>query len=239
MTSYDIIEDSPLRISIIDKIRSYLRLSLLEFMIPNYFIIIQKFPLNSSGKIDRNQLPDPTTYQRSFISETLQTSTEQSVALIWKKLLDIDEKQEIDRNDHFFLLGGHSLLAIRLQSQIRKELGLEIALNIIFDNPILKDLSKKISLMSKSSSSFLLKPISSSISRLPLSFAQQRLWFLDKLFENKSVYHIPTIYKLKGDLKLDILQKSIERIIFRHDSLRTVFKEIEGNFFFKIIYSLN
>lgn len=229
LTSYDIIEESQ-KIEYIEEMRNYLKLRVSEYMTPNYFVFLDAFPLNSSGKIDRNLLPEPTRLNLNRASDPLQTPNERSIAIIWRKLLDFQVDDYIDRNDNFFLLGGHSILAIRLQSQLRKELNLEIPLDIIFDNPILKDLSSKVDQIS-SQYSHKLKPSliarTSSTTPLPLSFAQQRLWFLDKLLENKSVYHITTMSKLTG-VNIDLYEKAISTIIVRHASLRTVFRDNEG-----------
>ncbi|MCW9096009.1 MAG: condensation domain-containing protein, partial [Ignavibacteriaceae bacterium] len=148
----------------------------------------------------------------------------QTLAAIWSELLDIEP---VGRNDHFFELGGHSLLAVQLISRLRTRLGREVALGQLFARPVLKEFAAGIA---DTAASELPAIIAADRSQeLPLSFAQQRLWFLAQLEDSASAaYHIAGGVKLTGDLDRPALRRALDRIVARHEALRTSFASQDG-----------
>ncbi len=210
-------------------LREHLRQSLPEYMVPSAFVVLEEFPLTPNGKIDRRALPDPLTHridlQRAY--QPPRTPTEETLANIFAEILNIEQ---VGANDHFFELGGHSLLATQLISRIRDALGVELPLKILFEHPVVEELAKAIDRLNTQPSAEELPPITR-VERtppLPLSFAQQRLWFLYQLQPNDASYNIPAAFKVKGPLKIDLLQKVFDEIARRHETLRTLFKTVEG-----------
>ncbi|MBT6225659.1 MAG: amino acid adenylation domain-containing protein, partial [Candidatus Scalindua sp.] len=210
------------------EIREYLKTKLPDYMIPAFFIIIDRMPLTSNGKIDRNKL---LLQERSLIhSETEyiapDTSTEEMLALIWSEVMDVEV---IGSNSDFFDIGGHSLLATQVVSRIRKCFSVDFSVRRLFELPVLSDMSKEIDAKHREST-LKLSPITAvgRKGKLPLSFAQERLWFLDKLIPDSPFYTIPLAIRINGSLKIDVLEKCFNEIIRRHEALRTTFPTING-----------
>ena len=149
---------------------------------------------------------------------------ESKLAELWQDVLEVEQ---VGVHDDFFELGGHSLLAVRLVSAIRKEFVVEIPIGDIFDHPTVAQLAEKIN----RADSTLLPPIGTAVSRperIPLSFSQERLWFIDRL-EGSVQYHVSTVLRLNGKLDIDALRYSLQTIVNRHEVLRTVIFEHEGD----------
>ncbi|MEO7768714.1 MAG: amino acid adenylation domain-containing protein, partial [Ferruginibacter sp.] len=161
-----------------EAIIAYLHEKLPEYMVPGLWVSLKSIPLTSNGKVDRKALPDPVSTDlatNEFVAP--RTETEKKLAAVWKELLDIDE---LGIHDDFFDLGGHSLLAIRLISAIRKQLKVELAINDVFDYPTIALLSAHMQMQSGTS----VLPaigIQTRPQHIPLSFSQERLWFIDQL----------------------------------------------------------
>ena len=207
-----------------DKIRAYLQGRLPEYMHPSLLIPLASLPLTSNGKIDKRALPDPLGYlvhAESYIAP--RTSMESSLARIWSAMLGVDQ---VGISDNFFALGGHSLLVTRLVSAIRKELGLEVSVKDIFIYPTIGMLSAH---LEDGQLSALLPAISRHphTDRLPLSFAQERLWFIDRL-QGSIPYHMPWIFRVSGRLDIGALTAAFREIVHRHEILRTVIREESG-----------
>jgi amino acid adenylation domain-containing protein/non-ribosomal peptide synthase protein (TIGR01720 family) len=211
------------------QLRDYLREKLPEYMVPSAFVLLDAFPLTPNGKIDRKALPDPAQHrldlQREYVAP--KTPTEEILAQIFAEILKIPK---VGSNDHFFELGGHSLLATQLTSRIRDALGVDIPLKILFENPVVHDLGRAIDqlkLKQEGMEEPPIVPIDRS-GELPLSFAQQRLWFLHQLDPNDASYNIPAAFRVRGPLNVQRLQQVFDRIAQRHETLRTVFKTVDG-----------
>ena len=202
----------------------FLATKLPHYMIPSQWMQIEEIPLAKSGKVDRKSLPviESTTLLRQKYNEP-STSTEIAVAKIWSKLLAIDR---VGRYDSFFDLGGHSLLAIRVLAAIHKELDIEIGIDSIFSYPLLGDFAAFLDTQRKGAS---LPPITKQAreNHIPLSFSQERLWFIDQL-EGSTHYHMPSVLRLEGDLNPAVLQEAFAEIINRHEVLRTVYYQQKG-----------
>lgn len=207
------------------EIRNMLLKSLPDYMIPADLIAINKMPLTNNGKVDRNFL---SSREDLLVTAKLNyqapgTDTEQMLAKIWQKLLGIDR---ISVNDNFFELGGHSLLAMRVISSIRKELEFEIAIKDLFLYPTIAELAEHLEDKSKG---LILPPVVAEPRPefIPLSFSQERLWFIDRL-EGSLQYHMPAVLRLKGKLNREALAYALQNIVNRHEVLRSVIKEKDG-----------
>ena len=150
--------------------------------------------------------------------------TEQQLALLWQPLLGA---KIIARNNHFFNLGGHSLLATQLVFRIRQQLGANVALGQIFDYPTLGAMAEFIDTLDAQAVDVAIPPIDSH-QTVPLSHAQQRLWFLQQLAPDSGFYNVPAILRFEGDLCLITLQSAFDTLTARHRILTTRFSEIDG-----------
>ncbi|MEW6737872.1 MAG: AMP-binding protein, partial [Acidobacteriota bacterium] len=180
-------------------LRSFLKERLPEYMVPSFFQLLECLPLSPNGKIDRRALPAPNQLRNeleiTYVSP--QTPVEEQLANIWASLLGLDQ---VGSKDNFFELGGHSLLATQVISRIRDHFQIELPLRSLFETPTITDLAKSIEaiLLAKQNSSV---SVMRSIPRdipLPLSFAQQRLWFIDQLVPGNPFYNIPGAVRLFG-----------------------------------------
>ncbi|MBG6151653.1 amino acid adenylation domain-containing protein, partial [Aquimarina sp. EL_43] len=215
-----------------DRLQASLLQKLPGYMIPGLWVVLEKMPLTDNGKIDKKALPDPELIDiaaANYIEP--QKEMEIQLAAIWKELLEVER---VGIKDDFFSLGGHSLLATRLVSMIRKKLNIEIAIIDVFEYPILSDLSEYVDSQSRGRS-ILPEIVRRDNSRkIPLSFSQERLWFLDQL-QGSIEYHIPFTLRFTGDLDTSILENAIREVISRHEVLRSVIHPEEGVGYQKIV----
>ena len=210
------------------ELRSFIEAKLPDYMIPSAFVTSETLPLTPNGKIDRKALQALKSTSVN-LGDRLAPSTpiEKLLAGIWTEILGIEQ---IGINHNFFEIGGHSLIATRVISQIRQVLGVELPLRSLFENPTIARLAKQIEQAIKSDSGISttkIEPVSRS-QQLPLSHAQQRLWFLAQLEPDSPFYNIPAAVHLQGELNLEALQQSFDRIIARHETLRTNFPTQQG-----------
>ena len=208
-------------------LRTALRDRLPDYMVPSAFVALDALPLTPNGKLDRKALPAPGAHGHGTSSPP-QGEVEQALAGIWSQLLGI---RQIGRDDDFFELGGHSLLAIRLISQIRERLGAELPLATLFARPRLAALAEAISEAISEAGPGAPDAITpADRSRpLPLSPAQQRLWFISGVDAKASVaYHITGALRLRGALDGTALRAALDHVIARHEALRTRFVEADG-----------
>ncbi len=204
-----------------------------EYMIPRVWVPLTSMPLTENGKIDRKSLPSPETAVSSGGHyEAPSNELEECLIGIWQDLLARDN---IGIKDDFFELGGHSLLATRVVSLIRKELNIEVAIQDIFTHTNISDLGAYLSTQVQGTS---LPVISAQVrpEKVPLSFSQERLWFIDRL-QGSVEYHIPFAIKLMGDLDKEMMQSSLQEIVSRHATLRTIIVEEEGVGYQKLLPS--
>src|SRR6218665_2677181 len=186
-------------------------------------------PLNPNGKVERKALPAPERSRNEAsgaVSTPPRTPTEQTLATLWTEVLRVDR---VGREDNFFALGGHSLLATQLVSRIRGTLGVELPLKAMFDAPTLEALAARVDETHPSGGMRIpaLRPVER-IGATPLSFAQQRLWFLDQLDPGSASYNVPVVLRLEGELDIGALEKSFHALVRRHEALRTTFHQEEG-----------
>ena len=210
-------------------LRRFLKEKLPDYMVPSVFVTLEAFPLTLNGKVDRRALPapDPTRPEldESFVAP--RTPVEEVLAGIWGEVLGV---KRIGIYDNFFGLGGHSLLATQVISRACNTFHAELPLRSLFESPTIAALAGRIEAVCRTEQGLQvppLRPVSREES-LPLSFAQQRLWFLDQWSPGSSVYNIPAAFHLTGPLNRVALEQSLNEIIRRHEMLRTSFSSIAG-----------
>ena len=211
------------------ELRQFLKQRLPEYMVPSIFVTLDAMKLTSSGKVDRRALPAPdrlrSDLEGSFVSP--RTPVEEALAEIWADVLGL---KKIGIRDSFFELGGHSLRATQVISHLRRVFGIDLPLRRLFESPTVESLAEHVQ-AALGASSPASTPDLISITRdrnLPLSFAQQRLWFLDQWNPGTAAYNIPIILCMTGPLQLGVLERSLQEILRRHESLRTTFAEEQG-----------
>ena len=205
------------------EVKSRLKSQLPDYMIPSHFMVLERLPLTSNGKIDRKALPVPRP--ETVTEDKPATPTEALLAGLWAKIL---RRDTINRHDNFFDLGGHSLSATRLIARIRDNFQVELQVSAVFEHPRLNDLARAIETTIRTVS---LPPIRKRPDDAPtvLSFAQQRLWFLNELEDSDAgVYNMPAALKLSGELNVEALQRSLQWLVHRHDVLRSCFPTRAG-----------
>jgi len=206
-----------------DAIEDYLQERLPEYMVPRQWVELASLPLTGNGKVDRKGLPEPDRVGLSQGYAGPRNAIEEALVAIWQELLNVER---IGIHDNFFELGGHSLLAIRVISAVRKALSVEMTIGDMFDHPTIAALGER---WSDVSAGVGMPTMTAGVrpERMPLSYAQERLWFIDKL-EGSVQYHIPAVLRLKGKLDRDALKGALRAIVNRHEVLRTVIRERGG-----------
>ncbi|MBV9927466.1 MAG: amino acid adenylation domain-containing protein [Acidobacteria bacterium] len=213
------------------ELRAFLRRKLPEYMVPSAFIVLERLPLNANGKLDRAALPDAPAQAAASAAnaEAHRTPVEELLAGIWASVLGVER---VGADDNFFDLGGHSLLATKAVSRVREVLGADVQLRDLFDAPTAAGFAAAVEARLKQSAAGADEPPLARAARgegpLPLSFAQQRLWFLDQLEPGRPTYNVPAAVRLRGDLDLKALARSFAEMTRRHESLRTVFRDEGG-----------
>ncbi|MFD2169209.1 amino acid adenylation domain-containing protein [Tumebacillus lipolyticus] len=210
------------------EIRAFLKERLPDYMIPSAFVQLDELPLNPNGKVDRRRLPIPDDLQMGADAHYIapRTELEEKIASIWADVLRVPQ---ISMQDNFFDLGGHSLLATQVVSRLQSECGVEIQLRALFETSSAEELAIRVEQMKRSEGRAVATPITQ-IDRgkpVPLSFAQQRLWVVDRLLPDTAVYNMPFAVRLKGALQQAEMERSLSEIIRRHEILRTTFAEVD------------
>ncbi|HEX9935592.1 MAG TPA: condensation domain-containing protein, partial [Longimicrobium sp.] len=207
-------------------LREHVRRSLPEYMVPAAFVVLERLPLTPNGKLDRKALPAP---EHAFDADRYvapRTPVEEVLAGIWAEVLRLER---VGVEESFFELGGHSLLATRVVSRIREVFGVEVPLRALFEGPTVAGLAGRVEEMRRAGVP-LLPPVvpTGRTGALPLSFAQERLWIIDRLEPGSAVYNIPVAWRLGGALDEAALERSLGEIVRRHETLRTTFAEVDG-----------
>ncbi|MGE6593561.1 amino acid adenylation domain-containing protein [Bacillus mycoides] len=222
------IEVTPEKNISIREIRGFMESRMPYYMIPVQFFRVKKWPLTSNGKLDRTKL---MSLNDKFVLEEDDvdiTPIQQILINLWKEVLKIDE---IGIRDNFFELGGHSLLGTQIISKINKTFNLSLSLHSFFRYPTIHGVSEEIARSRNKNQDFrysLIERVENKPDKLPLSSAQQRLWFMNTLVPNKYIFNIPIFYELKGKVDILSLEKAIQFVINRHEVLRTNFYAVKG-----------
>ncbi|ARU63054.1 hypothetical protein CBW65_20300 [Tumebacillus avium] len=202
------------------ELRQFLEQRLPAAMVPSAYVALDRLPLTSNGKVDRKDLPKPDKMTQTTAYIAPRTATEQLLADIWRDVLQLER---VGLHDHFFEAGGHSLLAMQVIARIRQVCQAELPLRTVFECPTLEQLAGRIDEAHSREQTVNELPLPKAPRdvSLPLSFSQQRLWFIDQLEPNSSVYNIPISVRLNGRFDAEILKRSFAELLRRHESLRT------------------
>ena len=212
-----------------EELRRFLSSVLPEYMIPSLFVTLNELPLSPNGKVDRSALPAPDAAQfakgKGFVDAL--TPAEDLLAGIWSQVLGVEN---VGVTDNFFELGGHSLLATQVVSRIREAFQVELPLRHLFESPTVAELAQVITQESEGAQSAAAGVIGAAPrdGELPLSFAQQRLWFLNQWEPSSSFYNSPSTVRLQGQLDARLLRRTLHEVLRRHEVLRTSFVNING-----------
>src|SRR6185312_3897859 len=205
-------------------LRSYLKERLPDYMVPSSIVVLEKLPLTPNGKVDRRALPVPEQLGRGQAKQFVaaRTPVQEIVAGIWREILRVEE---IGIDDSFFELGGHSLLGTQVISRVRDAFQIELPLRRLFEGPTIKELAASVEAASRSGQLRTSLPVQrvSRAADLPLSFAQQRLWMLDRLEPNNASYNMATAVRLRGSFAVEALAQAVNELVARHETLRTNF----------------
>ena len=220
----------------VTELRTHVANVLPHYMVPSAFVFIDEMPLTSNGKVDRRALPEPDQLRpelgAAFVAP--RTATEESLASMWAEVLGL---ARVGVQDSFFELGGHSLLATQVIARVRQVFGVEIGLRRLFEEPTVRGLSRSVEEGLRAGAGMTVPMLQHagdderkqwSGGLLPVSFAQQRLWFLDQLEPGSAFYNIPMAVRLKGSLQLEALERALSEIVRRHEVLRTRFVNVSG-----------
>ncbi|MCB2378362.1 amino acid adenylation domain-containing protein [Hymenobacter sp. BT635] len=206
------------------ELKAALGKSLPGYMVPTYWVKMDKIPLNSNGKVDKKLLPLPSQ-KGAEAAALVEPTTEMEIRLqqLWKEVLN---KKEVGIRSNFFEVGGHSLRATRLKSLILKRMGKDISLNELFQYPTIEQQATL--LERKNETRFREISLADQSQFYPVSFTQERLWVLTRFADASVAYHMPAAFRVKGTLDADLLEQAFRQVIARHESLRTTFTEHEG-----------
>ncbi|MGH7411794.1 MAG: amino acid adenylation domain-containing protein, partial [Candidatus Methylomirabilis sp.] len=214
----------------VSELKGELTQRLPDYMIPSAFVFLDSLPLTSTGKVDRLALPAPdrTTADRGTAFVAPRTEIEKELARIWEEVLGVER---VGVKDNFFELGGHSLLATQVFSRIRSCFRVELPLSSLFAGPTVGEIAERIAATRRTEEGSREPPLIP-VPRdgpIPLSFVQQRLWFLAQLDSDNPFYNTCRAVRISGPLRVEVLQRTLDAIVARHESLRTTFVSMDGS----------
>ena len=202
-----------------------------EYMVPSAFVVMEQLPLTANGKLDRKALPEPQPTGETYIAP--RTPEEEVLCAVFADVLGAER---VGIGDNFFELGGHSLLAAKLVSRVRAALGKEVSIRELFESPTVAELAERLKRVEERLAQHRRPLLKAGMdrqeraggARLPLSYAQQRLWFLYQMEGAGAAYNIPLALRLEGELDVRALEQALCDVVERHEALRTVFPQEEG-----------
>lgn len=208
-----------------------------DYMVPAVFVILESLPVTPNGKLDRAALPAPDwaeNYSETFVAP--RTATEEALGYLWADILEIGP---VGIHDDFFALGGHSLLATRVIVGVADSLGVTLPVRALFEAPTIASLAERIEYARHQPQGVDHWPlvISPRVEELPLSFTQERFWFLEQLTPGTATYNVPMILRIEGQLDIRALERSLSEIARRHETLRTSYVVSDGTPIQRIVAS--
>ncbi|HEY4703726.1 MAG TPA: condensation domain-containing protein, partial [Streptosporangiaceae bacterium] len=208
-------------------LRAHLQSKLPDYMVPQVFVGLEALPLTANGKVDRRSLPAPEGRPEGLAYVAPRTPTEEALSQIWGEVLKLDR---VGAEDDFFELGGHSLLATRVVALVRERLSLELPVRALFEAPTVEGLSRRLEALRRAGTGLTVPALASGARPevLPLSYAQERLWFLEQMGLVGAAYNVPLPLRLEGRLDVEALRASLAALVARHESLRTRFETVSG-----------
>uniref|UniRef100_UPI0032163CAE amino acid adenylation domain-containing protein n=1 Tax=Clostridium sp. TaxID=1506 RepID=UPI0032163CAE len=220
-------------------LKSYLKETLPEYMVPSYFVRLEKMPITTNGKLDRRALPEPNLDTALSEYEAPRNEVEETLSKIWSEVLCVDK---VGINDNFFDIGGHSLKATMLMSKIHKELNKEVPLKELFKSPTIKELSKYIASAEEN--------LYSNIEKVgekeyyEASSAQKRMYMLQQFDKNSIAYNMPAVFELEGKVDKNKIEETFRKLTERHETLRTYFEtfnseiiqKLQNNYKFNLVH---
>ena len=190
-------------------------------MVPASWVVLPTLPLNANGKIDRKALPEPQGRAAGQEHVEPESDTQRLLAGLWRELL---HTERVGLHDNFFALGGHSLMATQLVSRLRQARGIELPLRAVFEAPVLAQLAARVDAeQATAARDDAIAAHGAAPGEHPLSFAQERLFFLDQLEPGSAAYNIPMALRLRGALDTPALERALDTVVRRHAALRTCF----------------
>jgi amino acid adenylation domain-containing protein len=226
MAAYIVPEDSA-NPAIESRLRDALKQKLPDYMIPSAFVVVAELPLTPNGKVDRKALPAPSYENAQAAHEFVgpRNETERALAAIWTEVLKVER---IGINDDFFDLGGHSLLAIRALSRIRNVFEVDLSPRAFFSRSTIAGLAKALVEAQTANAGIARIEPRTENGPCPLSFAQERLWFLDQLAPGSPVYNIVDVIRFDGEVDAKAMKRALNELVRRHEALRTIFSNRDG-----------
>ncbi|MEW5926734.1 MAG: amino acid adenylation domain-containing protein [Gemmatimonadota bacterium] len=207
-------------------LREHLRRSLPEHMVPGAFVRLKSLPETPTGKLDLRALPAPEHRPAEERYAAPRTPVEELLAEIWAEVLGVER---VGVQDTFFELGGHSLLATRVVSRVRGVFSVELPMRALLESPTVAGLAERVEALRLAGAPVLppVVPVERA-DALPLSFAQERLWFLDRMQPGSTFYNVASALRLTGALDAEALERALGEVVRRHEALRTTFREVDG-----------
>ncbi|HTG34802.1 MAG TPA: amino acid adenylation domain-containing protein [Thermoanaerobaculia bacterium] len=215
----------------IPDLRERLRTVLPEHLIPSAFVVLDELPLLPNGKLDRAALPAPAAdgdgAAPAAAAAELRTPVEDLLAGLWSDVLG---RGDVGLHDDVFTLGAHSLLVTQLVSRLRQTFRVDLPMRVLFDEPTVAGQARRIEAAMRGEERALpsIAPVARDGGPLPVSSAQRRLWFLDQLDPGSSAYGTPLAFRLTGPLRVPLLAAALDRLVERHETLRTTFPAHDG-----------
>ncbi len=205
-----------------EQLRKWVSSHLPAYMIPSFFVVLEFLPMTPNGKVDRKALPAPAKGVEAKQSN-LKTETEKTIGEIWSNLL---HRSIVDRNAHFFKIGGDSIRAMQVVSQLKKSFGQEVSTSTLFQHPILADLAARMDGLKQGR--LVTIPRRKKGAVIPLSFNQESMWLINKITPQKLLYMVHYVYRIKGKIDVPRLKRALQKMIERHEILRTHYEEKKG-----------
>ncbi|NME81502.1 amino acid adenylation domain-containing protein, partial [Rhodococcus sp. 105337] len=205
-----------------DELAGFVSGLLPAYMVPSVLMVLDELPLNSSGKLDRKALPSPVFEARKFRAP--QTPVEQVVASVFSEVLGVER---VGLDDDFFALGGNSLIATQVVARLGAALGTRVPVRVLFEASTVGELAVRVEQVSGGGAGV---PLVARVrpAQIPLSLAQQRMWFLNRFDPDSTAYNIPLALRMTGALDIRALRDAVADLVCRHESLRTVYPETES-----------